>query len=204
MHARLRLSTNLTENTRDRCPDVVFTFNGTEISAIRTDTQLPQLPLEDSSLEELILHDDVLSRVIDEEAWLQEFARVIAPGGRLRFTLPAAGPLAWLDTMNVYRYLTDVIGRGDAPDAANPTGWNRHYTRNHIHRLLQDADFTAPGIHSQNYAVAEIQLLVGLIRDNWIRRDRSAELKLFPRFGRRFPGKRSFPTTTWGVTATKR
>lgn len=204
MHAYLRLSTNLTERTRDRCPDVVFLLDGDEVATIRTDEQRPRLPIDDGSLDSLVLYDDGLSRAIDEECWLQEFARVLAPGGSLRLTLPAAGMLAWLDTMNAYRYLVDVIGRGDAPDAANPTGWNRHYSRNHINRLMEDAGFEVPDIHAQNYAISEIQLLTGLIRDNWIGQDRRAELKLFPRFGGRSPGKRSFLTTTWEVTTTKR
>lgn len=204
MHARLQLSTNLTVRTRDRCPDVVFTVDDEEIAAIRTDTELPRLPIDDGGLGELVLHDDVLSRVIDEEAWLHELARSVALGGKLRFTLPAAGALAWLDTMNAYRYFADITGRGHAPDAALPTGWNRHYTCDHIRQLLTDAGFTAPDIHTQSYAMQEIHLLAGMLRDNWIRQDRLAESRLFPQFGHRDPTRKSSViVTTWSVIAHK-
>lgn len=204
IHAHLRLSTNLSKNTRDRCPDVVFLNDDEEITAIRTDTENPRLPIEDNSVDELILHDDALSRSIDEEVWLQEFARVIFPGGTLRLTLPASGMLAWVDTMNSYRYLTDISGRGHPPDAALPTGWNRHYTQVEIRRLLEGAGFKLPEIRSQNYAIDELRLLTGLLLHNWIKQDRLTESELFPRFGRRTPGKRSVLTTTWDITTSRR
>lgn len=205
MHAYMRLSTNLTERTRDRCPDTVFCNDGVEVSAIRTDTEHPHLSVDDHSLEELSLHDDVLSRFIDEEAWLQEFARVLSPGGTLRFTVPATGLFAWLDTMNAYRYLADVSGRGHAPDAALPTGWNRHYSRNHIRTLLEATGFSSVHIRSQSYAIQEVRLLTGMLYENWIRQDRLAESRLFPELGKRDPNNdASLLTTTWSVTATKR
>lgn len=204
MHAYLRLSTNLTDHTRDRCPDVVFLADEEEVAAIRTDVENPHIPVEEGELNELVIHDDALSRTIDEETWLQEFARVLAPGGTVRLTLPAAGMFAWLDPMNNYRYLADVSGRGHAPDAALPTGWNRHYTRRHIHHLLTDAGFEAPDFRSQSYVMQEIRLLTALLWENWIKQDRLAESRHFPQLGRRTPGKRSLLTTTWDVTARKR
>ena len=205
LHAHLQLSTNLDGSTRDRCPNLVFTMDGEELAAVRTDTREFNLPLDAGSLDKLVLFDDALSRSIDEEAWLGEFARVIAPGGSLHLTVPAEGPLAWLDTMNAYRYIADISGRGNAPDAANPTGWNRHYTRSHIHRLMTGAGFAAPEIHGQNHALQESGLLLGLIMENWIRKDRNAELRLFPRFGQRDPRNRSgVLASTWSITAHKR
>lgn len=205
IHAHLRLSTNLNGSTRERCPDVVFTSGDAEIAAIRTDDTQPQLLLEDGCVDELVLHDDALSRSIDEEAWLREFARVIIPGGIIRFTVPAEGRFAWLDTMNAYRYFADISGRGHAPDAANPTGWNRHYTRAHIERLANHVGFGSIVIRAQNHALQELGLLTGLLRDNWIRQDRQAELRLFPRFGHRDPGNHtSIVLTTWSVSARRR
>lgn len=204
IRAHLRLSTNLNGSTRERCPDVVFTRHGEEVAVLRTDVEQPQLPFDQSSVAELIIHDDALSRSIDEEVWLAEFARVLKSGGRLRLTLPAAGALAWLDTMNAYRYIADISGRGHAPDAANPTGWNRHYTREHITRLLTGAGFSNPSLHRQNNALRELGFLGGMLLNNWIREDRRSELRLFPQFGHRDPGDRArFITTTWSITATK-
>ena len=183
----------------------MFSDGHAEVAAIRTDTGRPSLPFADCDVEKLEIHDDALSRVIDEEAWLQEFARVLTVDGKLQFTLPAEGVLAWLDTMNAHRYLTDITGRGHAPDAANPTGWNRHYTREHIHRLVTNAGFAAPEIHSQSYATHEASLLTRMVWRNWVRLDRMAELELFPRFGKRSPGKGSgLLQTTWSVSTRKR
>lgn len=183
---------------------MVFSIADAEVAAIRTDTEQPMLPMDDGEIGELVIHDDALSRVIDEEAWLREVARVLAPDGTLRFTLPAENWLAWLDTMNVHRYITDVSGRGHAPDAANPTGWNRHYTREHVIRLVTGAGLEAPKISGQNNAVQEARFLVRMLWRNWIRKDRGAELELFPRFGRRSPNGRSgLIATTWSVSARK-
>lgn len=205
IHARLRLSTNLDGSTRERCPDVVFFQGETQIAEIRTDVEQPVLALGDGEIDELVIHDDALSRVIDEEAWLQEFARVIAMNGRLRFTLPAEGILAWLDTMNAHRYITDITSRGHAPDAANPTGWNRHYSRGNIERLVTDAGFEAREIHGQSHVRQEATLLTQMLWRNWIREDRTAELELFPRFGKRSPdGRSGLIVTTWSVSTRKR
>lgn len=205
IQAHLHLSTNLSSRTRDRCPDVVFTAGDDRVATVRTDTHVPKLPLASGSVDELVVHDDALSRVIDEEAWLREFARVISTGGVLRFTLPAEGMMAWLDTMNLYRYIADISKRGDEPNAALPTGWNRHYTRDHIRSLIADAGFAEPKIRSQNTARQEVGMLVGMIRNNWIKRERDAEQQLFPQFGERDPdGRSAILTTTWAVTAQRR
>lgn len=205
IHAHLRLSTSLDGTTRDRCPDVVFSDGNDDVAAIRTDTERPALPFKDGELGVLMIHDDALSRVIDEEAWLQAFARVIAVDGTLHFTLPAEGMFAWLDTMNAHRYLTDITNRGHAPDAANPTGWNRHYRRNHIHRLLSNAGFAAPRIRKQSYASQEARFIAGMMWRNWWRQERIAELEVFPSLGTRNPRSTSgLLTTTWNVSARKR
>lgn len=204
INAHLRLSTASEGHTRERCPDVIFSESDRDLISIRTDTEQPELPLHDGSVGELVIFDDALSRTIDEEAWLQEFVRVIAAGGVLRLTLPAEGALTWLDPMNAYRYIADISGRGTAPDAALPIGWNRHYTQQHVRQLLTDANFAEPEIHGQNYAWQECRFLTGMLVGNGLRGDRTTELRQFPRFGRRDPYKNpSAIATSWSVTARK-
>lgn len=203
--ATLELSESTSGRTRERCPSVVFSCGGTEIVAIRTDTEQPELPIASESITAIDIHDDVLSRVIDELAWLREIDRVLSPNGELRLTLPADGRLAWLDAMNVYRYMVDIGKRGHAPDAALPTGWNRHYPRASVTSMLEEAGFSHIQISSANYADREIRMLAALVWRNWIRGIRSAEREAFAMFGARQPGKHFFPLhTTWSISAVKR
>lgn len=205
VHTHLRLTANFSSRTRERCPLVVFTMDGDEIASLPTDETNPVLPFDNDSIDELVIHDDALSRVIDEEVWLVELARVLSPGGVLKLTLPAAGPLAWLDAMNAYRYITDITHRGDEPDAALPTGWNRHYSDKHVRTLLDSAGLQVVKLSRQNYALNESRMLLGLLRENWIRGDRKAEHGLFPRFGKRDPRSHSSPIGgTWSITAKSR
>lgn len=202
--ATLRLSKNTSERTRNRCPDVVFSINGEEVIAIRTDTEEPRLPFVDGELGHIEIRDDAISRVIDEATWLNEISRVLAPSGEFRLTLPIEGPLAWLDTMNIYRYMVDIGKRGDEPDASLPTGWNRHYPRSGVSILLEDAGFGDIRMRQANYADREIGLLATLLWRNWIKGNRHAEHEAYPRFGSRRPGRRLFPLgTTWSITARK-
>jgi hypothetical protein len=204
MIVTLRLSTNLDGRTRERCPDVVSFVDGVEIASIRTDVEQPQLPLGDSEIDMLEIRDDALSRVMDEEAWMAELARVIAAGGEIRLTLPASGAFAWLDTMNMYRYIADISKRGHAPDAALPTGWNRHYSPENIAALLGDVGFANISVQRACYALDEVAFLGTMMWRNWIRSERSAELDTYPKLARRTPGAYRFPIgTTWSIAARK-
>jgi hypothetical protein len=204
VRAHLQLSSHLSGRTRERCPSLVFSDSGDVVAAIRTDVDKPELPWHDGEVDEFVINDDALSRSIDEHAWLAEFSRVLARGGALRFTLPAEGPLAWLDAMNLYRYIADISGRGQAPDAALPTGWNRHYTRNHIRAMLKDSGFAPPRISAQNQATKEVGMMLAFISRNWVLGKRDTERRLFPRFGVRSPrGPSMLPATTWSVSARK-
>ncbi len=169
-----------------------------------TDTEQPILPLPDGSVSCITLCDDILSRVIDEEAWLAELSRVLAPGGELCFTVPKTGLFAWLDAMDAHRYAVDIGKRGDPPDAALPTGWNRHYTGEELRALCAESGLRAVSLTTINYAVNETRMIAGLLWKNWVQGDRDAECELWPRFGRRSPGDRSsLIGTTWSVTAKK-
>lgn len=202
----LQLSDSISSRTRVRCPHLVFEIAGSTAAVIRSDVESPVLPFEDGTVDTYVVHDDAFSRVIDEEAWLQEFSRTMTPGARLELTLPADGPLAWLDAMNLYRYVTDITKRGDAPDAALPTGWNRHYTRDQLRIMTNGAGFDVAQISYANHAVRELGMLLSLVTNNWLRGNRRAEAAAFPRFAKRSPdtaGRLPFGTT-WAVSLRKR
>jgi SAM-dependent methyltransferase len=180
----LELSPHLSaRRTRERCPNarmVLSSPNGErDLGALRVDVEKPELDLDDGSVD-AIDAQGVLANVIDEAAWLAEVARVLSPGGTLRFTVPAGGPLAWLDAQNIYRYVGDILGRGDNPDATLPTGWNRHYRERDIEALLVGAGFRDPVMTRAGVGLTELPQLAGLMVGNFLLGKRDAEMRLFP------------------------
>ena len=177
----IELSTNFDGKPRERCPIVHFMVSGStgnqEIGALPTDAEQPHIPADDGAFA-MVDARDVLSRVIDEETWLTELHRVIAPGGHLSFTVPAAGALAWFDARNIYRYAAEFLKRGDAPDATLPTGWNRHYHESEVRHLLEVTGFDTRAIERVGIGIAEIPQLAGLMVGNFLLGRRDTELKL--------------------------
>lgn len=206
MNVTLQLSTDLHGRHRERCPTLLFTENNEEVATLRSDVAEPRLQMEDATYDRIRIADDAIARVLDEEAWLTEISRLLRVGGELIFTLPAAGPLAWLDALTIYRYIADVSGRGDDPDSTRPTGWNRHYAKRGLQLLLSTAGLDLKSLKRANHAAQEIGMLSSLVVHNWIRRDRRAELSAWEKFGRRKPnGSSNLPFgTTWVITAVKR
>lgn len=183
LHAVLELSRNLDGMPRERCPMIRFTRTDAsgreEIALLRSDEEHPRLDLPDRSVNTIEI-GDILSRVIDEEAWLAEMARVLTTGGYLCFTVPADGPLAWLDARNIYRYMVDIAGRGDQPDDALPTGWHRHYSERDLRHLLETTGFQPRTIQRVGIGLPEVPQLAGLVVGNFLLGRRDAELRLRP------------------------
>lgn len=177
-------STNLDAfDTRERCPSARFDMrtgaSRRHLATLRVDIESPRLDLPDASLAE-INAGDILGRTIDEEAWLAELARVLRPVGTLRMRLSAGGPLAWIDARNIYRYVTDILKRGDNPDDTLPTGWNRHYGVGDVTGLLLGAGFTNVEIDRVGLGLAEGPQLAGLVAGNFLAGKRGTELRLHP------------------------
>jgi len=181
LHTTIELSTEIDrQKTRERCPIIHFVdASGTAIASFPTDEETPRVDVPDASVD-LIDLDRVLSRAIDEEAWLRECRRVLAPGGTISFTVPAGGPLAWLDARNIYRYAVDILHRGDAPDDTLPTGWHRHYSREDIESLLRAAGLAVVSIRRIGTGLPEIPQLAGLVAGNMIGGRRDTERRLHP------------------------
>jgi hypothetical protein len=70
---------------------------------------------------------DILEHVVDEEAWLSALAEVLTDDGELTVRVPLEGPLAWLDALNIYRYVQDTTGVGKDLEETKMKGWHRHY-----------------------------------------------------------------------------
>jgi SAM-dependent methyltransferase len=93
-------------------------------------------PFPDQSCSAVVLLDELALTMREEEA-LAEAGRVLRPGGVLLLRVPAAGPLAWLDGYNAYRYVTEFTKRGRPVPEVRGVGWRRHYRRQDLLGLLR-------------------------------------------------------------------
>jgi SAM-dependent methyltransferase len=126
------------------------------------------LPLRDQSCESIDCFD-VLEYVRDDEAMIDEFARVLRPGGLLRLRVPNTGPLAGLDGLNLYRYLSDITHRGRKPIETDEVGWRRHYGTQELTELL-GSRFTVRTMVTQRVGICELADTVCLALFRWYRR----------------------------------
>jgi hypothetical protein len=183
----LRLSIGLSEtssgNPSEKMPSVrcatADPSGSRVIGEIRTDVAAPRLDVGDHTFAMAEAHN-IISRVLDEQAWLAELHRVIAPGGFLSMMVPAAGPLAWLDSQNIYRYITDITGRGTSPSGTLPTGWNRHYHEDEVRQLVEEAGFSNRTIERIGIGLAEIPHLAGLVVGDFLLKVPAVERRLHP------------------------
>ncbi|MDQ3045107.1 MAG: methyltransferase domain-containing protein [Chloroflexota bacterium] len=105
---------------------------------------------------------DVLEHVVDEQAFLTELARLIAPDGLFRLRTPHAGVLEWLDAENIFRYIGDVTGRvSDLPERG-PIAWHRHYRELELRELLTTAGFEIASVRRIGIGVRAL-LQLGLM-----------------------------------------
>jgi len=129
------------------------------------------LPFPDAPFDAVLLMD-TLEHVVDDPAVLKEAARVLRPGGRLVVRVPQAGPLAWLDSLNAYRYLREVSRRGKRPRETAKIGWHRHYAAGDLARMLNDAGFRVEATAGTGTGLSEALNLALLLRFRWLVSDR--------------------------------
>jgi SAM-dependent methyltransferase len=120
----LELSADYLAEARRRYPDLTL---------VRGDVQA--LPFADGSFDAVVLLD-VLEHLPDPAAALREARRVVRPGGALVLSVPAAGPLAGLDSLNAYARLAHRSGwPGLAADEGGGPR-HRHFRPEEIARQL--------------------------------------------------------------------
>jgi SAM-dependent methyltransferase len=162
---------------RTRNPDTLYNLHGTTIhsrpirGSIAGDQFLANswaLPLADNSCDSIDCLD-VLEYVRDDEAMIDELARVLRPGGKLRLRVPNAGLLEGLDAYNLYRYLTDITRRGRKPVETDEVGWRRHYGADDL-AVLFGARFVIRSIGASRIGMGELVNVVSLTLFRWFRR----------------------------------
>jgi SAM-dependent methyltransferase len=95
------------------------------------------LPLGQDTVDAVVLLD-VLEHVPAPESLLDEVRRVLRPGGALILSVPYSGPLAALDSLNLYRALRRRWATLPPLDASEESGGgvHRHYRLDDVRRLL--------------------------------------------------------------------
>lgn len=132
-----------------------------EWTSHRTSEEAPCFPAT-SPFDHIVAHD-VLEHVLDEETWITALAELLAPGGTISIRVPLEGPLAWMDARNIYRYVTDLAGRGTAPAETLPTGWHRHYRKRDLDRWLRRAGLAITGRSREGMPGLDIPHLAALL-----------------------------------------
>lgn len=153
-----------------------------------------RLPLASGSIDEIEIVD-VLEYVRNDRALYAEIERVARPGGVVRLRAPNVGPLAGIDSINLYRYLTDVTKRGVRTPESDEIGFRRHFSPVEVGEALGPA-FTVERSWTSGLALSEIANLAALISLTW-RQERSdryndirPKIDALARFDRRLPARR--------------
>lgn len=136
------------------------------------------VPLKAASLRSIVALD-VLEHVLDEPEFLHECARLLRVGGRLELRVPAEGLSGWLDSLNIYRYVTDISGRGHDPEESKPMGWHRHYRNDDLVRIVCDAGFDVVSVRRTNPGLSELPHATALMIGDFGLGKNDTEARLF-------------------------
>lgn len=173
-------------------PTVVLTDQyGNETVRVPTTEPSPHLPFADETISGIDARD-ILEHVHDEQTWLAEFARILVPNGDLVVRVPLENAMAWADALNIYRYISDLTGRGGHPRQTIPTGWHRHYAPSDIPEMLEIAGFRTVSSASQGIPFEEVPQLAGLVIGNVLLQRHESERRLH-RLRRRFRDRPRLP-----------
>ena len=136
-----------------------------------------QLPFADGEFD-VVDCDSVFAYVRNDEGLANELARITAPGGRVRLTVPAKGPLAVLDAFNMHRYLVDISKRGLRPFETADIGWRRHYSEGDLALLFGPRHFTLATVRRSGLGASETMRLSGFVLFRWLRPSRDGYMRL--------------------------
>lgn len=176
----LRLDFRLPGEETDEPYIVIRRLPGDALVRIATADGNPRIPLPDASVGAIDARD-AIEHAHDEQAWLAEMARVTAPGGALLARVPLDNGVAWLDALNVYRYLGDLVGRSvdDAPLESLPMGWHRHYRPESIARLIAESGFDIRAVEAEGLPLGEVGHLAGLVASGFTSDPGASQRRLF-------------------------
>ena len=162
-----------------------------------------RLPFADGSFDAVLLLD-VLEHLPNEDAALAEAWRVLRPSGALIVSVPHAGLLSRLDSLNLYAAVRDRFPRLlplDPTERGFPN--HRHYSLADLHHVLGDR-FVVERARRTGIGLSEpLNLLLLLLCRGLLRSDRLYRLLRFLYFGIHLL-EDLLPTGRWGYSVTLR
>lgn len=175
-YGRLAFSTVTTKSHTSVLANAIWDGEELDLGSTRAAEPVPHLAAAAIATSRIVALD-VLEHVVDEEAWIDCFARLLAPGGSLTIRVPVEGPVAWLDALNVFRYVQDVTGLGKQPLETKMKGWHRHYRRTELEAMLVRAGLTPVEVTRSGSPHHDIPHLGALAWGTIVRGDRETELR---------------------------
>jgi SAM-dependent methyltransferase len=125
------------------------------------------LALPDASIDRIACLD-VFEYVKDDVGLAAELARILAPGGRVRVRVPATGPLAGVDSLNLQRYLVDVSRRGERPPEIAELGWRRHYGEADLTAMFNPDELRVVSLTRRGLALGEVATFGAIFLFRWL------------------------------------
>ena len=151
---------------------VAFALDGRERLELDTTPvadHTPGLAAASFSAREIVALD-VLEHVVDEEAWLACFARLLAAEAGYQFQQLSAA-------LNVFRYVQDVTGFGKQTLETKMKGWHRHYRQADVEDLLRRVGLVPVAATRSGSPHHEAPYVAALAWGTMVRRDRGTELR---------------------------
>lgn len=124
------------------------------------------VPLADASFDGVVFLD-VLEHLPDEHGAISEVARLLKPGGTVVVSVPHRGPLAWLDSLNVYARFVKLTHHGKFPPEIAATGVHHHYSVGDLRTLL-GPEFVVTRVERTGLGLAEVVNLVLQVLFRWL------------------------------------
>ena len=143
------------------------------------DADATDLPVRDGCADAILMLD-VIEHITDPRRVLAELSRVLRPGGFVIVSVPHAGPLRWLDALNLYADLRRRWPGLPALEAATESdgGPHQHFTTIELTELLSPW-FTVDRVARTGLGLQELIAMVSIFVRVALRKPRLAQA-LYP------------------------
>jgi SAM-dependent methyltransferase len=112
---------------------------------------------------------DLLAYVHDDQATINELARILKPGGRLTICVPNESPTAGFDAYNLCRYLADGTKQGVRPPETDELGWRRHFRQRELAAMVETSGLRVIESRTTGTGLPDLIQLTAMIGFRWIR-----------------------------------